>query len=206
MPKIGSQTRTNRRFRQSLRSRGHFGLARDVNHHLRPGAWPLQQGDEMMSPSSFKIRLILLGALLILLSAPLAAKAEVRSFKAWKANQTEDARAALQRLQIDSSIENAASLEKSQRTSGSTRSDRRLEQARLNVEIAQELTTNDYFLLYLKTFRSKEALLEAARKLTPDEMGDLMIAYQKQLSTEPSDPSPTPGSSPASQRAVPSSP
>ena len=67
------------------------------------------------------------------------------------------------------------------------RVDQRVQQARLNVEISQELTVNDYFILYLSQFKNREAFVEAAKKLTPEEAADLMIAYQKHLtqSVEP---------------------
>jgi hypothetical protein len=122
----------------------------------------------------------------------------VLGFRAWKASRTDEARSALQRLQVDASMESLSALDRAPapaageatvgvatkappRTTSAQRFERRLEQARLNVEIAQDLTVNDYFVLYLKPFKSKEAFLAAARKLSPDEMGELMLAYQKQL-------------------------
>ena len=94
---------------------------------------------------------------------------EIMGFKTWKSGRVDEAKAAVQRIQLDSSL-------------GAAHADRRLEQARLNVEISQELTVNDYFVLYLKPMKSKDAFVEAARKLSPDEVSELMVAYQKQLS------------------------
>ncbi|HMS10269.1 MAG TPA: hypothetical protein PKE66_12335, partial [Pyrinomonadaceae bacterium] len=56
-----------------------------------------------------------------------------------------------------------------------------LRQAQLNVQIAHELTVNDYFVLYLSQLKGREAFLEAAKKLTPEETADLMVAYQRHL-------------------------
>ena len=61
------------------------------------------------------------------------------------------------------------------------RPDQHLSQAQLNYEIAQELSVNDYFVLYLSQFKERSALTEAARKLSVEETADLMAAYQKAL-------------------------
>jgi hypothetical protein len=47
--------------------------------------------------------------------------------------------------------------------------------------VAQELAVNDYFVLYLSQFKSRDAFIEAAKKLTPEEAADLMMSYQKHL-------------------------
>ena len=35
-----------------------------------------------------------------------------------------------------------------------------------------------YFLIYLSQFKSKDLLAEAAKHLTPEELGELLLAYQ----------------------------
>ncbi len=62
-----------------------------------------------------------------------------------------------------------------------TPSYQRLRQAELSLEIAQELNVNDYFILYLSQFQSREAFEEAAGKLSKAEVGQLLMAYKKQL-------------------------
>ena len=125
-------------------------------------------------------------ALLALVTISVSAHADVMSFKAWKTQRVDEAKVAIQRLQIDAALESASTFEKGGRAPAAPRADRRLEQARLNLEIVSELSTNDYFVLYLKPFKSKDAFLEAAKKLSPEEMGELMVAYQKQLASDAS--------------------
>lgn len=63
------------------------------------------------------------------------------------------------------------------RTDG--RLDARVEQARLNLEIAQDLTINDYLQIYLSQFKTADVLRDVARRMNPDEVADLLIAYQR---------------------------
>lgn len=135
----------------------------------------------MRSFFSLALSACLVFALGSLANAQPSSRLDVVGYKAWKTSRIDEAKAALQRLQVD------AGLEAVSRPSSMGRIERRLEQAKLNVEIATDLTVNDYFVLYLKPLRSKDAFLEAARKLSPDEMGELMIAYQKQLSGDATD-------------------
>ncbi len=86
----------------------------------------------------------------------------------------------------DGSLVRPGSTAKSSRESGlrrqkSARVDQRIQQARLNVEIAAELSVNDYFVLYLSQQLGPEAIREATKKLTPDEVADLLQAYKKHL-------------------------
>jgi hypothetical protein len=46
------------------------------------------------------------------------------------------------------------------------------------------LTVNDYFVLYLSQFKQRDAFVDAAKKLTPEEAADLMLAYQKYLASD----------------------
>jgi hypothetical protein len=108
----------------------------------------------------------------------------VMGFQSWRASRIEEARFNLDRMsskvladKIDGS--------KGQKT---TRPDHRLDQARLNVEIAQELTIHDYFQLYLNQFKGKDALLEAAKKLSPEDVAELLSLYKKSLGADSSPP------------------
>ncbi len=56
----------------------------------------------------------------------------------------------------------------------------RLRQLEFNLEIAQGLTIHDYFALYLKS-KSKAEMAEAIKKLSPDELSELLMAYRKSL-------------------------
>lgn len=134
-------------------------------------------------------------AIFILLSIQAQAEVNVQSYVAWKTARVEDARATLERLQSERNVQsvsgkapekklNEGKPEVTSRLQPSVkagRSDQKMQQAQLNLEVAQELTVNDYFVLYLSQFKSRDAFLDAAKKLNPDEAADLMLAYQKHL-------------------------
>lgn len=119
-------------------------------------------------------------------SAAARADVGVLGFQAWKNARIEDAKSTLEKLQKDK----APGVEKRGETkpelplvrgAKSARPDQKIQQAQLAVDIAQELNVNDYFLLYLSQFKSRDAFVEAAKKLNPEESADLMLAYQKHL-------------------------
>ncbi|MCJ8278056.1 MAG: hypothetical protein HRT44_05855 [Bdellovibrionales bacterium] len=56
----------------------------------------------------------------------------------------------------------------------------RLRQLEFNLEIALGLTIHDYFALYLKN-KSKEDMVKAVQKLSPEEVSELMLAYKNAL-------------------------
>lgn len=148
-----------------------------------------------------KIRILALAILIFLANA---AQAEINmglgvmGFQAWKASRIEEAKTQIDRIQGEAGADKAqgerAPGEKmpvmkgaetktlpKDRLQKSPRIDQRLQQAQLNLEIAQELSVNDYFVLYLSRFKERSAFQEAARKLSVDEAADLMIAYQRSL-------------------------
>jgi hypothetical protein len=122
----------------------------------------------------------------------------VMGFQAWKSSRVEEAKVQIDRLQSELGADRtqgdrapgekipvvngpgAKSLAKD-RLQKSTRADQRLQQAQLNLEIAQELSVNDYFVIYLSRFKERAAFQEAARKLSVDEAADLMMAYQRSI-------------------------
>ncbi len=104
----------------------------------------------------------------------------VLGFQAWKNERIEAAKADLEKAQAEAP--QAKDVRKAPQKL--SRGDQKLQQAQLNLEIVQELTVNDYFVLYLNQFKDRSAFLEAARKLNSDEAADLMIAYQKHLSKD----------------------
>jgi methionine-rich copper-binding protein CopC len=123
------------------------------------------------------------------------ADTSVQSFQAWKTSRVDEARATIEKLQSERPTTVAAKILDKKTTDGnktdasarlqtaqkSGRVDQRLQQAQLNLEVAQELTINDYFVLYLSQLKSREQFIEAAKKLNPDEAADLMMSYQKHL-------------------------
>jgi hypothetical protein len=111
----------------------------------------------------------------------------VLGFQAWKASRLEEAKQQLEQVKNEAQAPTktvdpkAAKAPQESRLQKLNRNDQRLEQAQLNVEIAEELAVNDYFVLYLNQFKDRSAFVEAAQKLNASEAADLMIAYQKHL-------------------------
>ncbi|HRK08737.1 MAG TPA: hypothetical protein PLZ57_13280 [Pseudobdellovibrionaceae bacterium] len=140
-------------------------------------------------------------------SAPVASDIpplNVLSFRAWKDHRVNDARIQLERAIADLNLERgpivdrapgqrapivkadakpvaaiAAGATKTARVADHKRLESRVEQAKSNLEMAQELNVSDYFAVYLSQFRTREAMLEAARQMSPEDVADLMLAYQK---------------------------
>lgn len=127
----------------------------------------------------------------------------VLSFRAWKDHRVNDARIQLERAIADLNLERgpivdrapgqrapivkaeakpvaiSAGATKTARVADHKRLESRVEQAKSNLEMAQELNVSDYFAVYLSQFRTREAMLEAARQMSPEDVADLMLAYQK---------------------------
>ncbi len=114
----------------------------------------------------------------------------VVGFQAWKTSRVEEAKLQLEKVKAEApaaakiaELKPVKSAQDSSRMQKGSRADQRLEQAQLNVEIAEELSVNDYFVLYLNQFKDRSAFLEAAQKLNSTEAADLMMAYQKHLAS-----------------------
>jgi hypothetical protein len=127
-------------------------------------------------------------------------------FKDWKISRIAEARSNLEKLQIELDPNLPTAQAKAQvqaakvpgRVQKVVRADSRITQAQTNLEIAQELSAHDYFVLYLSQLKSEADIQEAAKKLDPSEFAEIMIGIKKQLSSEaPSEAiplsSPTPG-------------
>lgn len=110
------------------------------------------------------------------------AEVGVQSFQTWKSNRVDEARTALEKLQGERPSA-AKVLDRKPLENKAPRVDLKLQQAQLNLEVARELTISDYFVLYLSQFKSRDAFVEAAKKLNPEESADLMMSYQKHLAT-----------------------
>ncbi len=127
-------------------------------------------------------------------------------FKDWKISRVAEAKANLEKLQfeLDPNLPTAQAKAQVQsakvpgRVQKPVRADSRIAQAQTNLEIAQELSAHDYFVLYLSQLKSEADIQEAAKRLDPSEVAEIMIGIKKQLSSEaPSETiplgSPTPG-------------
>lgn len=92
------------------------------------------------------------------------------TFQAWKNLRVDEARLVLERLTFENQIQRSPGV----RTMGS-----RVEQAKMNLEIAQELTVNDYLAIYLSRFKSRDVIVDVARRMSAEEIADLLMSHQR---------------------------
>ncbi len=100
------------------------------------------------------------------------ARADVISFQDWKKLKINEAQ--IQSLPTETSRAAAANIAKANKS-------QKLEASKLALQIAQELTIEDYFALYLSQFKDRADFVEAAKKLNATEMGDLLLILKSSL-------------------------
>lgn len=98
------------------------------------------------------------------------ARAEVMSFQDWKKLKLNEAQ--IQSLPSEKAA--STGIAKANKT-------QKLEASKLAMQIAQELTIEDYFALYLSQFKDRSDFVDAAKKLNPNEMGDLLLNLKNSL-------------------------
>lgn len=107
-----------------------------------------------------------------------SAQGAVVSFKVWKAQKIQQAQ---------------GSLKTAKKASTSPANKARLKQAKTNLLIAQELSPNDYFILYLapKYQGNAKALEVAARFMSRQELAEILVGYSNTLQTREDGPRPS---------------
>lgn len=113
---------------------------------------------------------------------------QILGFQSWKAQKIDEAAKNLSNIEAAARAENSKA---SPKNNTPKKPNQKLQEAKMNFEIARELSVNDYFVLYLSQFQSRQALAEAAKKLSSDEMAELMQAFQRSLGALSSSDSPT---------------
>lgn len=131
--------------------------------------------------------------------------ASVRGFKEWKSEKVQEALARVirHRTEIEQeklkaekqsaavafhevmSGEKASSLSKTPTpVSARAKLEAQLKQSQFSLEVAKELAVTDYFALYLSQFPDKKkAFADAASKMTPDEVAELLNALEANSSS-----------------------
>lgn len=106
----------------------------------------------------------------------------VLGFKEWKNekvtlanNRVVTQRSKIARMKLEGDFVGAQAIE------------RELEQEKWNLDVASELTVTDYFVLYLSKNAQPTRFQEAASKLSPAEMAEIMEGYAKALGSAPFD-------------------
>jgi len=113
--------------------------------------------------------------------ASVSNKSKILPFKVWKQKKVDEAKSVVSELKRQSKkfgqVKSEGNLDEKEEVQ------QKLSQASLNLGLARELSANDYFLLYVSPqFKgSGEALIQAAKTLTPKDMADILLAYQQQL-------------------------
>lgn len=119
---------------------------------------------------------------------------EVLSFQAWKQLRVNEARSVLEKLQAEfppttstpSVVMKAlppGGVGRAALTRG-PRAEQRLEQAKLNLEFAQDLTIHEYFVVYLSQFTpSRQLYLDVAKKMSTEETAEVLMALRSLQAT-----------------------
>jgi hypothetical protein len=120
-------------------------------------------------------------SLFLLFTIPLfsaEAEAAVLSYKAWKSRRVFEAKSVVKQFKDELKV-----VLKTNDTSKVETQKVRVEQAEINVDIANELGPTDYFVLYLaKNFSgNQKAVREAVSKMTSNEVAEILMGYQKKL-------------------------
>jgi len=109
------------------------------------------------------------------------AELKVVGFQSWKARRILEAQALYQ--QVRGEVRESLSSVQNRRPETSRRLQERLEQSRLNVQIARELTPNDYFVLYVRERRhtNPRAFVQAVERMSNPEVAEILNAYHNHL-------------------------
>ena len=106
---------------------------------------------------------------------------QIKSYKEWKsekvqasASQVLETRSHILKAKTEANLPLIESLEKLQR------------QQQWNLEVANDLSVADYFVLYLSQQNQADRFRQAAPKLTASEVAELMEAYANTLGAQPS--------------------
>jgi len=134
-------------------------------------------------------------------------KPRILPFKVWKQKKIDEAKAVVLELKHDRKKQTQVKSTEDGVDDQQQDEAQKLSQAELNLGLTRELSANDYFLLYVSPqFKGNtEALMQAARTLSPRDMADILSAYQKRLQASDSyNGSDAPPSPPADDAEVPS--
>ncbi len=101
----------------------------------------------------------------------------VLGFTAWRQSRIDEAKGALEKIQTEAQVDKPQAA----RPQEAKRKFQQYQQALLNIQIVQELTISDYFTLYLSQLKDRSMMIDAAKKLSAEEIADLMTAYQRAL-------------------------
>jgi len=99
----------------------------------------------------------------------------VLSFLEWKAQRVHEAQQKLE--QVNKATNPAVNWQEGKSATDPKSNEQKLN---FNVDVALQLNIQDYFSMYLKTLMPED-FKEATKKLTPDEVSELLTAYKNSL-------------------------
>lgn len=111
-------------------------------------------------------------------------RVQVLSFQAWKLKKVNEAKSQVTDLRVElKKVSHYGNLDEA----GIEQVRRRLYQAELNVGVMEELSGNDYLLLYIfPQFKNrKDVLAIAAKSLNSKEWVDVLMGYQAKTEPDP---------------------
>jgi hypothetical protein len=134
----------------------------------------------MMRPMALSI--VILFSATLTQPALASIKPRLLPFKVWKQKKIDEAKAVVMELKHDRKKQTQVKLPEEQVDDQQDNS-QKLSQAELNLGLTKDLSANDYFLLYISPqFKGNtEALIRAAKTLSPRDMADILSAYQRKI-------------------------
>ncbi len=111
------------------------------------------------------------------------ARAEIMSFQDWKKFKVDQAQAQVAQPSKTAEAASAGPLPASSPNTNKNKSPK-IEASKLALQIAQELSIEDYFALYLSQFHERSDFIDAAKKLSPSELADLLLTLKSSLARE----------------------
>jgi hypothetical protein len=126
--------------------------------------------------------IVILALSIQVFAAGTSSASSIKGFYEWKnekiqaaGNQISLTRVQIQKAQADLNKKTVEGLEK------------QLDQLKWNMEVAQDLSVTDYFVLYLSQQTQSDRFTQAAARLTTKEVAELMQAYANTLGSSPSE-------------------
>jgi hypothetical protein len=103
----------------------------------------------------------------------------ILSFEEWKLKQIESAQVTYNVAHVDHSLRSRAGSGRVDKKSLELQS--RVDQAKLNLEMAKDLALHDYFVLYAAQLKTKEDFKALVDRLSPEEAAVLLKAYAERI-------------------------
>lgn len=181
---MGQQKKANQNFKQNFKQK--FKIDSCLPHERFLNFISNENGAALLEVLFTFVAQLFLSLGVIILFTQIA-RAEIMSFQDWKKFKVDQAQAQAAQPSKTAEAAPAGPLQASSPNSNKNRAPK-IEASKLALQIAQELSIEDYFALYLSQFHERSDFIDAAKKLSPSELGDLLLTLKSSLAREtPSD-------------------